>query len=207
MKIREKIVRYAFMAILAFASVFFVLMIVAICAAGFRQHLLPLPLCFVSLILAFFAVISFYVARNLWRESFSGSTRSVIAELQKHNLRSFQFFNIAGGYLQRRLRILWVCSIFFFSLAWVAFLLCFICPIPWWIKILMVAGSFYGVYFFRHPYQVGRYGDRMIDAARRLDRQRQLDCLQLLATRLRTFKGDPIGVYILQLLRQESPDA
>ena len=144
----------------------------------------------------------------------------VIAELKAHDFRSWQFFDIASSYFRRRLRFLRTCCLFLFFLVTFGVLISFISQAPLWNRILILIGSSYGVYLCWNPYRIGLYGIRIIDGARRLGGHHQLDCLEFMATNLGTcralspfrgdpaFRGDPVAVYILQLLsmRDQQPN-
>jgi len=202
----EQILRYASMLGMALAGLFFAFTFVACCIKGIREHI-PGAIWFAVVLFGIFAVVAFYIFVNLWRESFSGSPHSVIVQLKAHDFRSLQFFNIAARYFQRRLRVIWVCSMFFAFISVISFLLCFISQVPWWFRMLLVASGSYGVYMCRNPYRLARHGNQLIEAARRLDQHHQLDCLEFMTTNLVTFRGDPVAVYILRLLRHEEPAA
>jgi len=144
----------------------------------------------------------------------SAHHKKVITQLQAHDVRSLQFFNIAARYFRRRLRVVWSCSIFFFFMAPLSVLLSFISTTSWWERVFTILITFYMVYLCWFPFRVGLHGMRMIDAARRLDQRHQLDCLEFLATNLGTYKNmqylwgaDPIAVYVLTALRHTKPAA
>jgi hypothetical protein len=136
----------------------------------------------------------------------------VISELQAQDFRSLQFFNIAAGYFQRRLRSVLIGCLFLFFLAALSALFCFIPSFPWWMRIYYALCSVCIIYLCWTPFRAGLHAKRMIDAARNLDQHHQLDCLEFLAANLRAYKNmkyflrvDPIAIYILRVLRHEKP--
>ena len=138
----------------------------------------------------------------------------VISELQKHDFRSLQFFNIAAGYFQRRLRSVLLGCLFCFLFAVMGVLLCFISSPPWWMHIVYAVSSVWMIYICWNPFQVALHSMRMLSAARHLDQHDQLECLELLATVSRTRKNmryfwgvDLPAIYILRVLRHEKPTA
>lgn len=191
---------------MAVAGLLFAIIFVALFIGAIREHF-PVTGWIAVILMGVFAIIAFYIFTNLWRESFSGSPNRVIIQLQAHDYRSLQFFNIASRYFQRRLSVLTVCSICFFFIAASCFLVSVISPVPWWCRILMVAFGSYDIYLCRNPYRLGRLGTRMINAAQRLDQYHQLDCLEFMSTKIVTFRGDPVAIYVLQQLKQAKPVA
>lgn len=131
----------------------------------------------------------------------------VITELQVHDVRSLQFFNIAARYFRRRLHVIRSCSLFFFFLAALSIPIFILSLAPWWVRTFSVVGTFYLAYLCWRPFRTGLHGIRMIDAARRLDQHRQLDCLEFMAMNVGTFRRDPVAIYVLRILRHEKPAA
>lgn len=138
----------------------------------------------------------------------------VISELQAHDFRSLQFFNVAAGYFERRLRSVRNGCLFCFFFAMMAALLCFISSVPWWMRVFYAVCSICVIYISWNPFRVALHSMRMLQAARHLDQHDQLECLELLATLSRTRKNmryfwgvDPTSFYIVRVLRHEKPAA
>jgi hypothetical protein len=138
----------------------------------------------------------------------------VIAELQAHDFRSLQFFNVAAGYFERRLRSVRVGCLFCFFLAIMGAAFCFIPSFPWWLRIFYAVCSVCVIQLCWYPFHAARHGLRMIKAARHLDQYHQLDCLEVVVLDCKTRKNmrhfwgvDPIAIYILRALRHERPAA
>lgn len=137
----------------------------------------------------------------------------VIAELKAHDFDSRQFFDIASSYFRCRFRSLQTCCLIFFFIVAFGIFYSYFSQAPLWNRIVILIGSFFGVYVFQIPYRIGRSGIRLIDGVRKLGRPDQIDCLEFIATGLATwrafspfrgdpeFRGDPVAIYVLQLLR------
>jgi hypothetical protein len=138
----------------------------------------------------------------------------IITELQTHDFRSLQFFIVAAGYFEHRLRSVRIGCMFCFFLAVMSALFCFVPWFPWWMRIYYAACSVCLIYICWNPYRVALHSMRMLSAARHLDQHHQLECLELLATLSKTRKNmryfwgvDPIAHYVVRVLRHEKPAA
>jgi hypothetical protein len=194
------ILGYACMVSSAFAGFIFVVMLIGLCVEGVHEHF-SAALWFVLLLFAFFAFTSFYVARNLWRESFSGSSQSIMAELQIHDFRSVEFYDIATRYFRHRLFVIQGCGLFFIIMAALSVVIVFISDVPWWFDIFLGVSSLFCTAIGWTSYRIGKTGIRMIDSAHMAGTEHQLQALRQLATG--SFRGDPVGGFILGYFRDD----
>ena len=124
------------------------------------------------------------------------ATQKIIAELRPLDLRSVEFYDVAGRYFRRRLRVIRNCGLFFIFFAFVDLVLVYVLWGRWLLNIGNFVSCPISAMIGWGPFQVGRCHILMITTARKASTEHRLNALRQLATG--TFRGDAVGAFILE---------
>jgi hypothetical protein len=124
--------------------------------------------------------------------------KKTIAALQPLSLDSVEFYDVASRYFCLRLRVIRNCGLFIIFLAALSLALVFILWGNWVLNIANFVGSCICAILGWTPYLIGKYEARMIKTARKADTQHQRNALLFMATKSKSFRGDPVGAFILK---------
>jgi hypothetical protein len=121
----------------------------------------------------------------------------VIAELLTLRFGSIEFYDVAGHYFCRRLRVIRNCGLFFIIFGALSLALVIVLWGNWALNIVNFAGSCAFALLGRTLYLIGKYEIQMIKTARKSDTKHQMNTLHFMATKSKPFRGDPVGGLIL----------
>jgi hypothetical protein len=190
----ETVIRNVCAVFCTLAAVIFNFIFVGMCLAStrtpdFKDWLFALS------VLGALAFFSSYMAFCLWRDFLPSSQQDVVAKLQALDFHSIEFYDVATRYFYGRLLIIHNCGLFFVFMAVLSLEFVYLFWGRWNLVVSSIGTFCCSAVISWGPFRIGKYGIRLIKAARRSDTQHQLDTLLLLA-KSKPFRSDPVGLFI-----------